>query len=112
MDNTHLQKILKIKAGQRLTSEERMESLKNNLTFIEKMREEQIAQKKILDDTTAKIEKLHNEVKNITAKMIVDNKIVSKYWHQVAIERQEFNDKFNKIMNELRNRDCGNSQSQ
>lgn len=79
MDNSRLEIILKVKAGQRLTSEERMECLKNNLTFIEKMKEEQIAQKKILDDTTAKIEKLHNEVNNITAKIIVDNKAISKY---------------------------------
>lgn len=105
MDKTSWEKRLGIEPGQPLTAEERIESLKNILTALKKSREKQVARDKILDamaETMAKMAKINNS----------DNEAVSRYWQQVAIERKEFGDRVDKIINELRNRNVGNSQSQ
>lgn len=104
MDNSHLAIIFKIKAGQRLTSEERMEYLKKNLTYLKQSNERDIARNNILDAMAVNMAKLPDN-----AEITRHNEALSQYWQQVAIERQEFGGKFDKIMNELRNRDCGNS---
>lgn len=107
MDNSHLEIILKIKAGQRLTPKERIEYLKNNLTYLKQSKERDIARDNILDAMAVNMAKLPDN-----AEITRRNEALSQYWQQVAIERQEFNDKFDKIMNELRNRDIDNSQPQ